>query len=149
VECALYIRCALSIKKYGILYSYVSRNVPVLWMLIAYCTLKLKVCIRCTKHHTVHVVWFHPVCAEHIRYLVQQELFVFVSFVQVMVIAAVTVAAWSKVCCVFICPAGGIGWLNPFQSMVACLYFFSVHIVLLMANKTCWMATNKIPKLGK
>jgi hypothetical protein len=38
----------------------------------------------------MHVVWFHPVCAEHIRYLVQQELFVFVSFVQVMVTAAVT-----------------------------------------------------------
>jgi hypothetical protein len=70
-----------------------SRNVPALWMLKAYVTLKLKVRFRYMKHHTVHVVWFHPVCAEHIHYLVQQELFVFVSFVQVTVIAAVTLAA--------------------------------------------------------
>lgn len=61
----------------------------------------------------------------------------------------VTLTVWYKACSVFSCPAGGIGLLNPSQRMVACPHFFSVYIVLLRTNKTCWMSTDKIPRLGK
>ena len=114
----------------------------------AYVTLKLKVRIRSTKHHTC-MLFGSTLSMQNTYTLSCTTGIVFVSFVQVMVTAAVTLAVWSKACSVFSCPAGGISLLNPSQSMVACLHFFSVYVVLLRANKTCWMSTNKFPKPGK